>query len=544
MIYGVDVSEWQGDLDWRALRAAGVEFAFIRLGDGIHIDASSAAHRAAAVSHGIKVAPYYFCRNREDPIVQADRYVRLAAQIGEWDGPLIPDYEQGSLQGANVRAWIEATVSHLEGIYRRPILYYTGWYILRDSIGMTPVLQRNLLWMPGGPAYNVASGISSSPNNTTLDSPPGYWIAAQQWTQYGTVAGYTPLDLNVMHEAAYADFFRVDFPSVDVPVQKRNPRAELIAIASSQDGNKENPPKSNSIIYWDWWENGNGVVEAWEIWGAWCASYISWVYDQAGLALPPIQRDRGGFMGVPAGVLYAFQRGEAFRDNPLPGDIALYSWYPIVWDKGLPWVWYVNPRTGAAGWEIAGDHCGIFSHMSGDRFMCWEGNTSVSGSQDNGGMVALRDRTADQIVCFWRPAVLTAAEAGTYTPSRLALSEDDDDMAMLALQDALRRPNRFTHDGRAYYVWDFNWLPENGRIIQGPSGARAVQWTAVAVALVEPGDSAAGPVPVFVYDEGGLVGMMNLDNRSQLYYPRHPGRQSFACVNELMVQGRECLMPA
>ena len=30
--YGVDVSEWNGDLDWSVLRKSGVEFAYIRIG--------------------------------------------------------------------------------------------------------------------------------------------------------------------------------------------------------------------------------------------------------------------------------------------------------------------------------------------------------------------------------------------------------------------------------------------------------------------------------------------------------------------------------
>jgi hypothetical protein len=179
-------------------------------------------------------------------------------------------------------------------------------------------------------------------------------------------------------------------------------RQRILDIAASQQGVTEAPPGSNSVLYWDWWANADGTVDRSEVLGAWCAAFVSWVYDKAGAPLPAIQRDRGGFAGVQAGVQYAVNNDELTQD-PTPGDIALFSWLPVVWDDGYPRVYYQGQ------WTTAGDHTGIFSHFDGEQYWCWEGNTSVHGSQDNGGAVHLRPRPPSVIIGFWSPAILRGA---------------------------------------------------------------------------------------------------------------------------------------
>lgn len=62
--YGVDVSKWNGDLDWKKLRDAGVEFAFIRVGyydnKGGHIDTEFKANIKKCVENGIEFGVYVY----------------------------------------------------------------------------------------------------------------------------------------------------------------------------------------------------------------------------------------------------------------------------------------------------------------------------------------------------------------------------------------------------------------------------------------------------------------------------------------------------
>lgn len=58
---GIDVSEFNGRLDWAKIKAAGIRFAIIRSGYGVtHVDPQFAANLAGAVSNGIPVGVYHF----------------------------------------------------------------------------------------------------------------------------------------------------------------------------------------------------------------------------------------------------------------------------------------------------------------------------------------------------------------------------------------------------------------------------------------------------------------------------------------------------
>lgn len=179
--------------------------------------------------------------------------------------------------------------------------------------------------------------------------------------------------------------------------------ADVLAKAVSQLGVTEDPPNSNNVPYWNAWR-GN--------YGSWCAAFVSWCYTEAGAPLPPIE-SANGFKFVPYGVTYAIRHGET-TDKPQPGDVALFSWSPPTWEGGYPWV-MENGR-----WVQAGDHTGIVEADNGDGTVtCIEGNTSLNGSQDNGGAVLRRTRDKGLVVAFWHPATL-----GRPLPTNVLLEDD------------------------------------------------------------------------------------------------------------------------
>ncbi|MRX49345.1 glycoside hydrolase [Paracoccus sp. S-4012] len=76
-VHGVDVSRWQGDLDWARMRQAGVSFAFIKSTEGgDHSDPMFrrywAETRAAGIPRGA-YHYYYFCRTGRE---QAEWFIR------------------------------------------------------------------------------------------------------------------------------------------------------------------------------------------------------------------------------------------------------------------------------------------------------------------------------------------------------------------------------------------------------------------------------------------------------------------------------------
>lgn len=147
-------------------------------------------------------------------------------------------------------------------------------------------------------------------------------------------------------------------------------REKLLAIAEKEIGTKEEPANSNKQKYGEWF-GWNGV--------AWCAIFVSWVYDQAGFRLPAIGGHKKGFAYCPYMVTYARQN-KLITLLPAPGDIVMFDWDA----------------------DSKSDHTGIFKRWLNEQrteFECIEGNTSPTNNS-NGGAVMLRKRKVSQVAAF------------------------------------------------------------------------------------------------------------------------------------------------
>ena len=63
LTYGVDVSRWQGDIDWSAVAADGITFAMIKCGggdDGLYEDRKFEQNIQGALANGIQVGVYFY----------------------------------------------------------------------------------------------------------------------------------------------------------------------------------------------------------------------------------------------------------------------------------------------------------------------------------------------------------------------------------------------------------------------------------------------------------------------------------------------------
>ena len=68
-MHGVDVSRWQGDIDWQTLKSQGANFVYIKATDGgDHLDPMFKRNWRAAEKAGLKRGAYHFfywCRRGE-----------------------------------------------------------------------------------------------------------------------------------------------------------------------------------------------------------------------------------------------------------------------------------------------------------------------------------------------------------------------------------------------------------------------------------------------------------------------------------------------
>ncbi len=97
IVRGVDVSVYQGRIDWSQTKAAGVSFAFARVSDGTgYSDTEFAANWPAMKAAGVVRGAYQFFRPGEDPTAQATLFASMlsaAGGIGAGDLPAVMDLE-------------------------------------------------------------------------------------------------------------------------------------------------------------------------------------------------------------------------------------------------------------------------------------------------------------------------------------------------------------------------------------------------------------------------------------------------------------------
>lgn len=105
---GIDVSKWNGDIDWDKVKAAGVEFAIIRAGyrgsvtGSIVQDPKFEANMRGATAAGIQVGAYFFTQavNEVEAVEEASAVLKLVQEYS-LDYPIFIDTEGA---GGNGRA--------------------------------------------------------------------------------------------------------------------------------------------------------------------------------------------------------------------------------------------------------------------------------------------------------------------------------------------------------------------------------------------------------------------------------------------------------
>lgn len=125
---GIDVSEHNGNINFAAVKAAGIEFAMIRAGYGWTTqDKKFEQNVNGFLQAGIKVGAYWFlyCTNVQEAIRNADKCIEVLSKFkGKFTFPIGCDYEydsdsyserQGVKQNkASRTAMIEAFCDRLE----------------------------------------------------------------------------------------------------------------------------------------------------------------------------------------------------------------------------------------------------------------------------------------------------------------------------------------------------------------------------------------------------------------------------------------------
>jgi GH25 family lysozyme M1 (1,4-beta-N-acetylmuramidase) len=181
VVYGIDVSYYQGSPNWSSVKASGKKFAFIRFSDGTtYLDPNFSANWKAAVSAGLTVGAYQFFRPNQDATAQADLLANKLIAMGVTGRPFLPaviDVEvTGGMSAATVLARVNTWLARIQSRTGcQPILYTSPGFW--NGIGAPTPSPLPYLW--------VANWGVSAPN---LPSPWGrlrFW----QYSATGSVSG-------------------------------------------------------------------------------------------------------------------------------------------------------------------------------------------------------------------------------------------------------------------------------------------------------------------------------------------------------------------
>ncbi|MFO0547890.1 MAG: GH25 family lysozyme [Polyangiaceae bacterium] len=136
VVYGIDVSTYQGDVDWEAVAGAGYKFAIARINHGSTMDDQFDKNWPAIKAVGLIRGAYQFFEPGLDVPTQAQVVIDKLGKLGPGDLPAVIDVEATSgLPPAEVAAAVGEWLDLVEaGTGKKPIIY-TGKYFWQDNVG-------------------------------------------------------------------------------------------------------------------------------------------------------------------------------------------------------------------------------------------------------------------------------------------------------------------------------------------------------------------------------------------------------------------------
>ena len=198
--FGIDVAEFQHEIDWKKVKEDSVEFAYIRLGrrgatqGDLYMDECFEANYKGAKENGLKIGVYFFSQALDEKeAIEEAHYVLSALENKPIDLPIAYDLEEVSLEDGLVsRIYLLdkeqltknaiAFVNEIRKFGHEAIIYtypywLTNFYIL-DEIKDIPI------WYA---QYDI--------NKPEIDVPVTIW----QYSKTGTINGIkNETDLDIM----------------------------------------------------------------------------------------------------------------------------------------------------------------------------------------------------------------------------------------------------------------------------------------------------------------------------------------------------------
>ncbi|MDE6531452.1 MAG: glycoside hydrolase family 25 [Lachnospiraceae bacterium] len=155
-VKGVDISYYQGDVDWQVLEN-GLSFVYMKATEGSsHQDIRFEENLAGALETDLAVGAYHFFSFESSGKTQAEHYIEV---VGKWDGMLVPavDVEYYSsyedvIDVEAIREELQLLLDELEAYYGcKPVIYTTMTAyqtVIKGEFTEYPLWIRNIYYHP------------------------------------------------------------------------------------------------------------------------------------------------------------------------------------------------------------------------------------------------------------------------------------------------------------------------------------------------------------------------------------------------------------
>ncbi|WP_411882539.1 glycoside hydrolase family 25 protein [Polaromonas sp. YR568] len=188
LVPGIDVSHYQGAIDWPQVAGGGVVFCFVKATEGIYVvDPFFKENWAGCAGAGLLRGAYHFGRPGTDAQTQAQQFFSTVGTLGPHDLPPVLDIETlNQCSAEDALQWVLDFTAAADTLFGRRTMVYTDdgfWQNLVPILAREPAAARSLAARPLWLADYVA--------DPTVPSP---WQAWSCW-QYsdGSVNGATPV---------------------------------------------------------------------------------------------------------------------------------------------------------------------------------------------------------------------------------------------------------------------------------------------------------------------------------------------------------------
>ena len=182
-IFGIDVSHFQGVVDFNKVKASGVSFVFIKATEGITlVDPMFATNWAAAKASGLPRGAYHLFRPLDASASQVDNFINAIGKLEVGDLPPVLDVEVPAdwttialaQRTTIILSWLTAVEAKL-GV--KPIIYLNN-SMANDILSNPTAFKDYLLWI----AHYTSASVPTIPKPWTAWT---FW----QHDQAGVVAG-------------------------------------------------------------------------------------------------------------------------------------------------------------------------------------------------------------------------------------------------------------------------------------------------------------------------------------------------------------------